>query len=277
MVEKPRRLYPGLAVDALYTAFMTAYEPHFNFPGESHEMWELGCVLTGRMGITSGSNVYECEPYEMVIHPGGIFHTSWTIGDENSRLLTVSFSGDGLDYLVPRGKFILNERERRLVMLLCEEVSDVFESDDRPAADAKMAAETEQIIKNLLEALCLSLNRRKSEAVAKSSGEGASRFAEIAQYMKHHVAEALDTDRICAECGIGKSALKELFRRYTGGGAMKYFNYLRIRHIVQLLSRGMTMAEIAREMNFSSQNYLTDFFKRETGMTPSAYRREKLG
>ena len=162
-------------------------------------------------------------------------------------------------------------------MLLCEEVSDVFESDDRPAADAKMAAETEQIIKNLLEALCLSLNRRKSEAVAKSSGEGASRFAEIAQYMKHHVAEALDTDRICAECGIGKSALKELFRRYTGGGAMKYFNYLRIRHIVQLLSRGMTMAEIAREMNFSSQNYLTDFFKRETGMTPSAYRREKLG
>ena len=110
MVEKPRRLYPGLAVDALYTAFMTAYEPHFNFPGESHEMWELGCVLTGRMGITSGSNVYECEPYEMVIHPGGIFHTSWTIGDENSRLPTVSFSGDGLDYLVPRGKFILNER-----------------------------------------------------------------------------------------------------------------------------------------------------------------------
>jgi AraC-like DNA-binding protein len=36
------------------------------------------------------------------------------------------------------------------------------------------------------------------------------------------------------------------------------------------------MAEIADIMNFSSQNYLSSFFKRETGMTPSQYRTERL-
>lgn len=272
---KARKIYPALSVHALYTAFVTEYAPHFNFRGESHEMWELGCVLSGRMGITSGVNVYECAPYEMVIHPGGIFHTSWVIGEEPARLLTVSFGGDGLG-AVPRGKFILNERERLTADLLVCEVSDAFCADDRSVSEAEVDAESEQIVKCLLEALCLSLARRKGEAAEKSRGAGASRFAEIALYMESHVTSALDCEAICAACGIGKSALKELFRRYTGGGAMKYFNDLRLRHIIQLLSRGMSMAEIAREMNFSSQNYLTAFFKRECGMTPSAYRRERL-
>ena len=46
--------------------------------------------------------------------------------------------------------------------------------------------------------------------------------------------------------------------------------------MIKLLGEGMLMSEIAEIMNFSSQNYLSSFFKRETGMTPSQYRMEKL-
>lgn len=94
--------------------------------------------------------------------------------------------------------------------------------------------------------------------------------------MKTNVCMPLDMDTICSDCGIGRSALKELFRRYTGLGVIKYYNYLRTRHIVKLLGEGKSMAEISEIMNFSSQNYLSSFFKRETGMTPSEYKTQKL-
>ena len=99
---------------------------------------------------------------------------------------------------------------------------------------------------------------------------------EIAAYMTEHVCENINVEDICVSCGIGRSALKELFRKYTGIGAMKYFNYLRIRHAIKLIGRDFTMAEIAVDMNFSSQNYFSAFFKRETGLTPTQYKTKKL-
>jgi len=140
-----------------------------------------------------------------------------------------------------------------------------------------MKPEDEQILKNLLETLVLSLNLRRNESEQKAVGTDSDRFSEITEYMKAHIREPLDVSRICLDCGIGRSVLKELFHRYTGAGVIKYYNYLRLRHIIKLLGEGMQMSEISDRMNFSSQNYLSSFFKRETGMTPSKYRTEKLG
>ncbi|MBE6632099.1 MAG: AraC family transcriptional regulator [Ruminococcaceae bacterium] len=41
-------------------------------------------------------------------------------------------------------------------------------------------------------------------------------------------------------------------------------------------SNGVSMAEISAKMNFSSQNYFSSFFKRETGMSPMEYRKKKI-
>ncbi len=134
----------------------------------------------------------------------------------------------------------------------------------------------DQIAKGLLETLLIALHKRRVETSVPSTRGDSGRFMEIAEYMKDHILDNLYTDNICTECGIGRSALKELFRRYTGGGVMKYYNFLRVRQAIRFMERGMSMADIAEEMNFSSQNYFTAFFKRETGMTPTAYCSEKL-
>ena len=76
MEQELRHLRAVLDIESLYTAFVAQYDSKFNFPGESHEVWEIGAVLSGCIGITSGAEVYECRAGEMIIHPPGVFHRS---------------------------------------------------------------------------------------------------------------------------------------------------------------------------------------------------------
>lgn len=270
----PRRLFPKLSVDTLYTAFSVEYDIGFHFPGESHEMWELDCVMHGTAGFTSGTMLYECREGELVIHPGGIFHTAWALNDERLRIMTLSFSGEGVEVLVPAGKFSLTPFEMKTAVLLQEQVMACY--GQKALSEYSVSDDNDQITKGLLETLLISLHKRRVETSVPLTRGDSGRFMEIAEYMKDHILDNLYTENICTECGIGRSALKELFRRYTGGGVMKYYNYLRVRQAVRFMERGLSMADIAAVMNFSSQNYFTVFFKRETGMTPSAYCAEKL-
>lgn len=268
---KEKHLLTGLSIDRIYTLFIRDYAPSFVFPGESHEMWEMDCILEGAAGITSGTKLYECNPGDLVIHSPDIFHTVWTSEQQSAQILTVTFNGEGDDSFVPHGKFILTENERMLIHLLKTEITTTFNKDT--PAEIPAQRESDQILKCLLEALLLSLNRRRNTFV--SASKNVSRFSEIAQYMKAHVCEPLNLTQICAECHIGKSALKDLFNHYTGSGTIKYFNYLRIRHAIKLMGLGLNMEEIARKMNFSSQNYFSTFFKRETGLSPLEYKQKK--
>lgn len=252
------------------------YQGDFFSQGEAHDMWEMSCILSGSAGITSGTHVYECHKGDAIVIPGGVFHTAWAMNNEDVRLVTVSFTGEWLNRFVPGGKFTLSKKEMMLAGIMADKIRDLCPGID--PADADMSREDEQILKNLIEIIVLSLNQRREETEKNSRDSSiGDRFTEIARYMKNRVSDPLDVDRICADCSIGRSALKELFRRYTGSGVIKYYNYLRTRHIIKLIGEGMQMAEISDQMNFSSQNYLSSFFKRETGMTPTEYKTKKLG
>ena len=125
--------------------------------------------------------------------------------------------------------------------------------------------------KNLLEVLFWSLNRRKEESRSPIRDTKASMFSDVVQYLEDNVDAALTVEDICARMAIGRTTLKELFKTYTGAGVMKYYNVLRIRRAMALIGEGRPMSEISEIMNFSSQNYFSSFFKRETGTSPSKY------
>ena len=267
-MQKGHQILPVLSIDRLYTAFAQEYDGAFSFPGESHEMWELGAVLRGRSGITSGAEVYECGENEMVIHPPGAFHTAWASSEEGVCILTLSFTAPYGEAYIPTGKFILNEREQMLLSLLRAELEDPSHGGNPLYG---VSRENEQTVKNLLEVLCLSLNRRRAKSERPAKEEQAALFAEIAGWMQQHADDALSVDDVCLACGVGRTTLKNLFHRYAGMGVMQYYNHVRVRRAVALMSEGYSMARIAAAMHFSSQNYFSDFFRRETGCAPSKY------
>jgi AraC-like DNA-binding protein len=269
MEQELRHLRAVLDIESLYTAFVAQYDSKFNFPGESHEVWEIGAVLSGCIGITSGAEVYECRAGEMIIHPPGVFHTAWAKDTQGVEILTVTFTARGGARYVPAGKFVLTQHEMTLVRLLADLISTHL-NHERPV-NVPLRPSQEQMLKNYLEILCLSLHLRRAETASPDKAGHAALFAEAVSFMQSHLDDALSVEDICTACGIGRTVLKELFRRYTGNGIMQHYNHLRMRRIIERISDGEALGDIAVSMNFSSQSYLTDFFRRHTGVVPSAY------
>jgi AraC-like DNA-binding protein len=52
---------------------------------------------------------------------------------------------------------------------------------------------------------------------------------------------------------------------------MQHYNHLRLRRIIERMTEGETLGDIAISMNFSSQSYMTAFFRRQTGVAPRNY------
>ncbi|MGI6222266.1 MAG: helix-turn-helix domain-containing protein [Prevotella sp.] len=76
---------------------------------------------------------------------------------------------------------------------------------------------------------------------------------------------------------ISQQYLGRVCRNMTGHSAYGVVSRAVTAEIKKMLSQqGMSMQEVASQLNFSDQTVLTKFFKRETGMTPMQYR-NRLG
>lgn len=81
---------------------------------------------------------------------------------------------------------------------------------------------------------------------------------------------------------IGKSYshLSKLFSRHEGKTLEHHYIHLRIERVKELLDYGeLNVGEIAAKLGYSSVHYLSAQFKKVTGMSVSAYRKntEKIG
>lgn len=71
------------------------------------------------------------------------------------------------------------------------------------------------------------------------------------------------------------SQLERVIRQHTEKTVMQWINYYRIEHCkAALVSNYSSISQIAQELNFSSPEYLCRFFRQQTGMSPSEYRKK---
>lgn len=92
-------------------------------------------------------------------------------------------------------------------------------------------------------------------------------------YIKHHLNETLDLKLLAQRFGMGYSFFRQRFRAYTGLSPLAYQLSLRLWRAKRLLkSSDRSIAEIAEMLGFRSQAYFARFFRKETGLSPTAFR-----
>ena len=257
-----------LSIDHIEGAITTRFAKGVRFFGEKHEMWEIACVINGELEITSETEVFHCRAYEVVIHPAWYFHTSYCESSQIVEVLSVSFYVAEGETIMPRGKHRLNKSEKALIDIIKAKI------EKRPDNAITFIAEDKaclQIIHNSVESLFLSIFSRDAKPSNPKEERDAKLFSDIAYYLKQKVDDALNVEQICRDCGIGRTALKMLFTRFAGEGVMKYYNWLRVKRAMELIEQGYQMKTISEIMNFSSQYYFSDFFRRQTGVPPTKY------
>ncbi len=273
----PLILPRAVSVDKLYTLYHITMEDPYRFPGEQHPFWEMDCVLRGSAGITSGSEVFRLEAGETVLHPPGRFHNLWTDG-ENCDMFWFSFDGTGLSEYLTAGKYRLDREDLDRIGKILE----IAASDRGFALSGCLTALPErapesQLLRSLLEEICLSLWRKRADTAQPRSDAAAWLFARITGFWQEHAEDGVSMEETARTLGCSQDRIKRTLQRFAGMSPIRYYHRIRCERAICLLEAGERVSDTAERMNFSSPYYFSYFFKRETGLTPREYVRQHSG
>ncbi|MBM6842264.1 helix-turn-helix transcriptional regulator [[Clostridium] spiroforme] len=87
------------------------------------------------------------------------------------------------------------------------------------------------------------------------------------------IKHSITIDLICKKAGISRSKCCKLFLQFTKDTMLDYLVHYRINKSIQFLKNThLSILEISQMCGFTSPSYYTSVFKKETGLTPKAYR-----
>ena len=101
---------------------------------------------------------------------------------------------------------------------------------------------------------------------------------EAVRWLGNHFTEKVSVDRLVAYMGYSRARLFTLFKEHTGLSPNNYLMRLRISRSKDLLACGTrSVKEIALACGFPDDKYFCRLFKRQTGMSPLSFRRNRVG
>ena len=250
------------------TGFCSAYDflwdSSFTFSGERHQEPELIYVLEGEVEVTENERIYRLLPGQLILHAPMEFHRIRSAEGTSPHLYVSALRMEGtVPPALYEGIYTLSLEEREEFLSLYEGIFDFYMRSLDPLTGAIGALS----LSAFLLRLCQKGNRKERgiESV------GAAQYRTLVTKMTETVEENLSIEALGASCHISVSYMKALFSTYAGISPGVYYNRLRLQRIASLLEAGLPIAEIADRMNFSSPHYLSLFFRRETGLSPTQH------
>lgn len=101
-----------------------------------------------------------------------------------------------------------------------------------------------------------------------------NRLKRVLGYIDAHLADEISLDRLAAEACLSPFHFSRLFRDATGSSPHRYVTDRRVQAAQKELAHDrVSLAEIAYETGFGSQENFTRVFRKATGLTPGQYRK----
>ena len=101
-------------------------------------------------------------------------------------------------------------------------------------------------------------------------------YSTAINFIVENLCDKISIARLSKECNVSSAYLKKIFSKYTGLGIHEYILKSKIALAKQMLDSGNSVTHIAAKLSFSSQNYFSVAFKRETGVSPSDYKKQNF-
>ena len=115
-----------------------------------------------------------------------------------------------------------------------------------------------------------------NERPKESSGRTRLTVAKITDYLVEHINEMTDIDKMCGCFMVSRSLLCKKCRDLTGLSVQSLHEKLKIEQAKNMLSTGnFELSEISGALGFKNQNYFSNVFKKNTGLSPLNWLKEK--
>ncbi len=267
-------------IKSFVSAFERELKNGFSFAGESHNFWEMLYVEDGNVCVSADDRVFELSKNEIIFHKPMELHKFHISQDGYSKIFVMSFDLSGESVHSLEGLSIcLSHHQKDLlfnVISLLKEthkknrsgyISYIEALKTQPLFSQQLACTTELFLLSVIDS---------SAEVATSNTPDAIIFKNAVLIMDSMIEDWISVPALAEKCSISVSYLKKIFTKYAGMGIHKYFLKMKIIRASILLKDGKTVTEVANMLNFSSQNYFSMVFKRETGFSPLSFKNEKI-
>lgn len=99
-------------------------------------------------------------------------------------------------------------------------------------------------------------------------------FYEALNYMKENLDKDLSISNIAAYLCVSSSKFKRVFKKHSLLSVHKYLLTLKTEAAKEMLLEGVSSKMVSKKLGFENQNYFSAVFKRETGESPSNFKRQ---
>ncbi len=262
-------------------------EPVWDEENHTHtDAWELCCCLQGTLEVQRSSIPQPLRGGEVLFLPPGTDHLVG-MRQPASTAFVISFTCNGDNHLRPlqntvipvSGPLLLSLQSIREELEMCflPEEASLHLMHFRPNDRSPFGAE--QMISTYLEQFLIRLLRSvtMSQGQIVSSGdfrEAMHRYLaqQVVFYIQDHINEPLTVEQIAAHFHYSRAHLTAVCKQATALGIHELITREKL-HAAKLLLRQQekTVAQISRELGFSTPHYFSWKFKQLVGCAPSCY------
>lgn len=227
---------------------------------EAHELAVLTLVVFGRLDEEFSSGTQRCASWELHFKPKGALHTTRT-GPSGARMLMLMLSDSALSTLsaeTPRRPRVFQGGVHSARVLT---IFDQLTGGRPPRSDSRRLETLWQELSDECQTEGARCERPRwiRELYGRIRGEGERR---------------LSLSRLADEFEVHPVYLARAFRRHYGRSIGDVRRRQRIDRGVAHLTEGrLGLSDLALELGYSDQSHFTREFKRETGWTPSRFRK----
>ena len=260
-------------IKCFITAFKEKFENNYCFSGEMHNFWELVYVTEGSLFVSEDSKIYELSQGELIFHKPMEFHRIWVEKEQSAKAIIMSFELENDIFSeLSHGVYKLNVEEKNALEEVYQLIDKNFNHDHYVERIETPNILAEKLAFMHFEIFLISLLSSQGTNRGRQYNTSAMNYKTIIDTMNDNLYKKLSMTELAALCNQSVPNLKKIFAKYTDDGVMKHFNRLKIKKAMQLLKRGIPLAEISYQLGFSSQGYFSIVFHRETGMLPSEFK-----
>lgn len=276
-----------LSVCNIVTIHYFEYMNTFDFPGESHDFWELVCVDKGEVIITADDIPYILKRGQIFFHAPNQFHSLRANGRTAPNLVVISFhcKAGCMEFFRDRVMDITETERTLLASIISEARNCIRPPFNNPYTEKMQRLEepvfgAEQLIKLYMEQMLLLMIRRGDQSAPGDAHPVKSvtqhnesiLYQRVVNYLEEHIREHMTIEEICKANLIGRSQLQKLFRERNRCGVIYYFSCRKIELAKQLIRENHhNFTQISDDLGYTSVHYFSRQFKKIAGMTPSEY------
>lgn len=269
------------------TAGYQSVPPHSSYPAGSHPPGYLFNTKRGRIlneyqliYVTKGEGVLSTASLpETPLNEGALFmlfpgewHTYSPDPKTGWNTFWIGFSGFVIEQLIAAGFF---EKTAPVVQMGCNEnmvrlFQEVlrFAGEERPGCQQLLAGYVSLLLGHIA-------YLKRNESITNDRVHLLIDKARM--LMRENSMQHISAEAIAGQLNISYSWFRRFFRKYTGMAPGQYLAQLRIRHACELLEQtNLPVQTIAEQLHFESSGYFSVYFKRQTGLSPLEYRKNKL-